>query len=223
MGDKLFFITIGVILSICATLMILNFVWLFPVMINSKKEEPLVEIGSILSPNYDTLDLDNLKSSKSDCEKNIYDIDKEGVYETFNFKMKEIHAYSTGLVAILFIQIGLFIILLFIICIFSTGSVRAYAELLGCIFITHIIMTVIISLLNLTFFILLLVYFYKGKIDEFKDFSECSFFDETNFNKTFGYIFSVYKNCQRVFIANILFLFFTNFPGFFKIYLSYSS
>ena len=106
----LFYCIIFINLVISLTLIILNFVWLFPVMNNSKKEEPLVENENILVPNYINLDLDSLRSSKGDCEKNLYDIYEDGVYETFNFKMKEIHKYSTGLVSILFIQIGLDII-----------------------------------------------------------------------------------------------------------------
>lgn len=97
-------------MGISLTLIILNFVWLFPVMINSKKEEPLVEIGSLLMPNYYSLDMDTLRYSKGDCDKNLYDSFEDGIYETFDFKMKEIHKYSTGLVAILFIEIGLEII-----------------------------------------------------------------------------------------------------------------
>ena len=63
-------------------------------------------------PNYNTLYLDSLDSSEEICEKNLYNCFKVNTYETFNFKMKEIHKYSIGLIVILFIQIGIFAILL---------------------------------------------------------------------------------------------------------------
>ena len=88
MGDKptcLSYSIIFINLSISLTLIILNFVWLFPVMNNSKKEEPLVENTNILLPNYNNIDLDSIRYSKGDCDKNLYDIYEDGVYETFNF------------------------------------------------------------------------------------------------------------------------------------------
>ena len=190
-------------LAISLTLIILNFVWLFPVMNNSKKEEPLVENVNILVPNYINLDLDSLRSSKGDCEKNLYDIYEDGVYETFNFKMKEIHKYSTGLVSILFIQIGLDII--YIVGLFISFLIDS-ENCGGIIVILYLILPKIALLLNLIFFILFSVYFYKGKIDDFKFFSECSFFDERNFNKTYDYIFIVYNNCKKAFIVNLIYV-----------------
>jgi len=85
-----------------------------------------------------------------------------------------------------------------------------------CYLITHIIMTIILSLLNLIFFILLSVYFYKGKIDEFKDFSECFFFDKMNFDKTFEYIYLIYKNCKKIFIVDLIYLCISFYPLFMK-------
>ena len=190
-------------LAISLTLIILNFVWLFPVMNNSKKEEPLVENTNILLPNYNNIDLDSIRYSKGDCDKNLYDIYEDGVYETFNFKMKEIHKYSTGLVSILFIQIGLDII--YIVGLFISFLIDS-ENCGGIIVILYLILPKIALLLNLIFFILFSVYFYKGKIDEFKFFSECSFFDERNFNKTYDYIFIVYNNCKKAFIVNLIYL-----------------
>ena len=205
MGDETnclscFFILLNLALSL--TLIILNFVWIFPVM-NNSKEEPLVEIGSILAPDNSNLDLDSLRSSRGDCDKNLYDIYENGVYETFNFKMKEIHLYSTGLVSILFIQIGLDI--LFIVG-FIASALLDLVSFGAIIFVLYLILPQIASLLNLIFFILFSVYYKKGKIDDFKYFSECPFLDERNFNKNYDYIFLVYKNCEKVFIVNLIYL-----------------
>ena len=206
MGDKptcLSYSIIFINLSISLTLIILNFVWLFPVMNNSKKEEPLVENTNILLPNYNNIDLDSIRYSKGDCDKNLYDIYEDGVYETFNFKMKEIHKYSTGLVSILFIQIGLD--LLYIVGLIISALINS-ETCGGIIVILYLILPKIALLLNLIFFILFSVYFYKGKIDDFKYFRECSFFDERNFNKAYDYIFLVYKNSLKVFIVNLIYI-----------------
>ena len=48
---------------------------------------------------------------------------EDGVYETFDFKMKEINKYSTGLVSILFIQIGIEI--LFIIGLIISALIKS--------------------------------------------------------------------------------------------------
>ena len=175
-------------------------------MNNSKKDESLVEIGSLLAVN--VANLDSLRASKDNCENNLYNSMEEGVYKTFNFKMKEIHKYSTGLVSILFIQIGLFIIIFIwgFLLLMMTSSAKGWGSIFGTLYIFYLILSQIAAILNLVFFILLSVYYYKGKIDEFKDFRECNFFDEANFNKTYEYIFLVYKNCKRVFIVDLILL-----------------
>ena len=196
MGDKpnclSYFITF-INLALSLALIILNFVWLIPVMNNSKKEEPLVENGIILAPNYDNLDLDSLRFSKGDCDKNLYGIYEDGVYETFNFKMKKIHKYSLALYVISLLQI----------CIpFGIAGVEAQAG--GVCF--SVISLIPILLLNFIFFILFSASLYKRKIDEFKYFAKCSFFDETKFNTTFGFVFSVYKNGTKAFIVDLILL-----------------
>ena len=69
MGEKTCFITLGTIFAISVTLIILNFVWLFPVMNNSKKEEPPIELISSLIPNYNDLFLDSFEFSEEICKK----------------------------------------------------------------------------------------------------------------------------------------------------------
>ena len=185
-------------------------------MNNSKKEEPPIELISSLIPNYNDLFLDSFEFSEEICKKNLYSISKNSTYETFNFKIKQIHKYSTGLIVILFIQAWLFIILFLLFLISLTTSSMGLGKIFMCYLIAHIIMTIILSLLNLVFFILLSVNFYKGKIDEFKDFSECFFFDKTNFDKTFEYIYLIYKNCKKIFIVDLIYLCISFYPLFMK-------
>jgi len=69
MGEKTCFITLGTIFAISVTLIILNFVWLFPVMNNSKKEEPPIELISSLIPNYNDLFLDSFNFQRKFVKK----------------------------------------------------------------------------------------------------------------------------------------------------------
>ena len=52
-------------------------------MNNSKKDESLVGIGSLLPVNI--ANLDSLGASKENCENNLYNSMEEGVYKTFHF------------------------------------------------------------------------------------------------------------------------------------------
>ena len=154
-------------------LIILEFVWITPVMKNSK-EEPLFDIGSSLLPKYEHKG--SLAISEGNCEKYLYNSLKNGVYKTFNFKMKEIHKYSTGIFVIFILQLSFGFIIIFSAC----GN--GFDE---CQLVSAIISFIITLLLNFIFFILFSVNFYKKKFDEFKDFSKCFFFEEANFNNIF--------------------------------------
>ena len=191
-------ISLFIILASSFVLSILELVWITPVMKNSKKE-PLFEIGSSLLPKYEHKG--SLAISEGNCEKYLYNSLKNGVYETFNFKMKEIHKYSTGIFVIFIYQIS------FGFCLAGIfyASAKGY-DIDECQLVVFVIGFIITLLLNFIFFILFSVFFYKRKIDEFKDFSKCSFFDETNFNYIFGFVFSVYKNGKKAFIVDLLFV-----------------
>ena len=192
MSKEISGIFLGIILSPWIVLTVLEFVWITPVMKNSN-EEPLFDIGSSLIPNYEHNG--SLALSEGNCEKYLYNSLKYGVYETFNFKMKEIHKYSTGIFCIFIIQMSFGF--LFIFALSEKGEEYQLVVI--------IIGLAIILLLNLIFFILFSAVFFRRKIDEFKEFSKCSFFDETNFNKIFGFIFTVYKNGSKAFIVDLIF------------------
>ena len=189
-----------ILLLISLFLIFLDLIWLFPVMNNSKEEEPHVEIGSSLIPYFEHKG--SLTTSLGECEKNLYNSLKNGVYETFNFKMKQIFKYSVGLIATLFIELGLVIL-------FCIGLIISFLkDSSNCMVFIIIVylLSIIVLLLNLIFFILFSVNFNKEKIDDFEDFSECIFFDKSIFNKIYDYIFLVYINCKKVFIVNLIYL-----------------
>ena len=141
---------------------------------------------------------------RSECDYNLDSFLDEGAYETFNIKMKQIHKYSTGLISILFIEIGLNIIAY--VAVFILAIVKSDSDAIALIFICHKLLDIIVSILNLIFFIILSVYYYKGKYKEFENFSNCYFFDYDNFMDIYGCVFKVQKNYKKVFILDIIFL-----------------
>ena len=72
------------------------------------------------------------------------------------------------------------------------------------LFLTHFILSLIILILKLSFFILLSVYYYKGKYKKFLDFRKCEFIDTNKFNDIYKYIFTVYNNCKVIFFSYII-------------------
>lgn len=189
-----------IIFPIFLILFILNIVFIVPVMENSRKKEPIFEIGSSLVPKYEHKG--SLAISEGDCEKNLYNSLKNGVFETFDLKMKKINSYSTGILIIFVLKIDTsFILLIFLF----TPKDKIDKD---CLFVpwAMLIIFIIAILLNFIFFILLSVSLNSSKIDEFKDFGKCFFFDEANFNKTFDFIFSVYKNGKRAFIVDLIYV-----------------
>ncbi len=201
MNENTFFCLRYLILEFYLILIILDLIWLDPIMNNSKEEEPHLEIGSFLIPKFEHKG--SLTISLGDCEKNLYNSLKNGVYETFNFKMNQILKYSTGLFAIIFIELGLIPLLygfgLLISCLKDSLTCKIF-------FCIIYLLSNIALLLNFVFFILFSVNLYKEKIDDFKDFSKCIFFDKRVFNKTYDYIFLVYINFKKVFIVNLIYL-----------------
>ena len=106
-------IIISIVLSI--VFVTLNLVWLFKVMNNSNKEEPSQEKRiSLLNANIDGY----LNHQNEECLKMVNQFIDEGIYETFNFKIKHINKYSKGLLSLFFIQIGIVFLIIIGIIIF---------------------------------------------------------------------------------------------------------
>ena len=185
-------------LSISVIFITLNFVWLFPVMNDSKKKEPPNEIRQSL------ILYESNSGIQYDCDYNLISFLDKGAFETFNIKMKQIHKYSTGLISILFIDIGLSVIAFVAIIILTI--VKSNSDATVFIYCCQKLLNALCEILNLIFFILLSVYYYKGKYKELEDFSTCYFFDYDRFMDTYDFIFKVQKNYKKVFILNIIFL-----------------
>lgn len=168
-----------------------------------KKEPPIETRYSVLNNSFDwnltDWNLSDWNFTESKCtEEQLGNFLENGVYATFNFKMKEINRYSKGLLSLAFIG-AFFSLSLF-------GVMRAdYAfKEVKEMFYLFSLFNVIIFILDLIFFILLSVYYYKGKYGDFLDFRECDFIDIDSFNDNYEYISKVFQHCKIIFPSYII-------------------
>lgn len=137
-------------------------------MNNSNKNEPSLEARYSILNNTNII-FTNLYYTELGCQDNLKNFVENGVYETFSFKMKKINKYSKGLLSLTFID------LFFSIC-FGILNILTFSNLqdkIKNIWMLFLLMNIIIYILNLIFFILLSVYYYKGKYGKFLDFGKC--------------------------------------------------
>ena len=195
-GSSSFFILL-IGLGISVVIIILNFVWLFPVMTNSKNDEPSLETRISL------VETTSINYNEGQCSIYLEGFLNEGAHETFNFKIKTIHKFSTGLISLFFIQIIISILFVIFLIIFSVKNLGDAGAIL---FIIYYLLDLIISILNLIFFIILSVNYYKGKYDDFEDFGDCEYFEPYTVSHTYDYIFTIKKNYKKFFLMNIILL-----------------
>ena len=135
-------------LSISVIFITLNFVWLFPVMNNSKKKEPPNEIRQSL------VLYESNWGIQYDCDYNLISFLDKGAFETFNIKMKQIHKYSTGLISILFIDIGFSVIAF--VAIIILAIVKSNSDATVFIYLCQKLLNALCGILNLIF-----LYYYQ--------------------------------------------------------------
>ena len=71
------------------------------------------------------------------------------------------------------------------------------------IYLLIFIIIITIAILSLVFFIILSVHYFKGKFDDFEDFSDCEFLT-TNFKSDYHFVSVVKNNFIKFFILNII-------------------
>lgn len=114
--------------------------------------------------------------------------------------MTNIHKYSKILIIVLFIQVGVNGLALIIL--FLTDLAIIYTTI-----------DEIIAIINAIIFIILSVNYYKGKYNDFEDFSECYFLNKEEFIDAYQHIFIIQKNFKKFFIFNIVFICFNCFAN----------
>ena len=188
-------------------LFILKLVCLFIIMLKSKTKEPSIEERYTVLNNITDWNFFDWNSTEFKCtEEQLENFLDNGIYVTFNFKMKKIKRYSRGLLGLAFID-AFFSLCFFLTCLLDFSLFQDKKEQYYNM-ITLLAFIIIIFILNLIFFILLSVYYYKGNYGDFLDFRECEFIDVDNFDNIYGYISKVFKNCKIIFASYLIALVF---------------
>ena len=186
---------------IALTFFIIKLVCLFKIMNNSKKEEPLIEIRYTALNNDTDYNFVDWNFTEAECtEEQLENFIENGVYDTFEFKMKKINKYSKGLLSLTFIDY--FFSFMFESLLLASMFDREIKTevVVGLSFLWNII----IFILNIIFFILFSVYYYKGKYEQFSDFGDCDFINKENFDDIYGYISKVFHNSKIFFASNLI-------------------
>ena len=121
----------------------------------------------------------------------------KGAFDDLDIRMTKIHKYSKALIYIFFID------LMFVIFYIILDIIRKRKEF-GCIEYIFALIRIILSILDLIFFIIISVNYYKSNFDDFEDFSECKYFIDTDFNKDYDFVFVVKRNFKKFFILTLI-------------------
>ena len=166
-------------------ILILNFVYLFKIINNCKKEP--TNYQSYV--NEEQLDL---YSNKDFCSQKVNLYYEKGAFETFDLRIKKIKIFSRGLVSTTFISIFLSILGFLIIILFQIRSSKK-EDIIAVLSIIYLIFTFINFILSIVFFILLCVHYFKSDFGDFESFSHCEFLKE-EFNNDYKFVFNVKDN-----------------------------
>ena len=143
-----------------------------------------------------------LDFSNSECDWKLEQFLEKGAYETFYFRMNKINKYSKIFIVIIFIHVGLVGISILIVIFCDVAII--YTIIDGTILIINLIIFAIFSIFN-----------NNGKYDEFKEFSECYFFNKEKFMDAYDYVFKLHITFKKDFILNIIILPFSCLAGYF--------
>ena len=174
---------------------ILCLIWLFKIKNNSKNEPEKRD-------SYIYEDPLNYYIEGDFCyDKSLVYLDK-GAFNVFDLRMKKIKKYSKALIVIYVITIILTVITM-IFNVLSITKLKYKEKCVSIIYLLLLIIIVIIAILNLVYFIILSAHYFKGKFDDFEDFSDCKFLT-TNFKSDYHFVSVVKDNFIKFFILNII-------------------
>lgn len=176
-------------------ILILNIVYLFGI-INNCKDEP-TDLDKYASENPELF-----YSGNDFCFDNYYLYIEKGAFETFNLRIKKIKTFSKALVSTLIISIGL-LILSFVLIILAATACKYHEGFIAIFSIIFLLLTYINLILNVIFFIILCVHYFKSKFNDFKTFSECKYFTD-EFKNDYQFVFNIQTSYTKILILWIV-------------------
>ena len=182
----------ALIISYLATF-ILIIIWLFRLLLNAKNEpQNRVE--------YINKDPSNYYTEGEFC----FDICKKfiinGALDTFGISLKKIKKYTKALLCTIFISIGSIVFML----IFAIIKNEDFAMNCGLFFYIIFLLSVILSI---AFAIVLAHYYFKGKYNDFEEFSRCRFLTK-RFKTDYDFIFKIKSEFKMPFVIVLISEFF---------------
>ena len=177
---------------------ILIIIWLFKLLLNAKNEpENRVE--------YINKDPSNYYTEGEFC----FDICKKfiinGALDTFGISLKKIKKYTKALLCTIFISIGSIVFML-IFAIIKNKSYSLEDSALSCGLFFYIIFLLSV-ILSMAFAIVLAHYYFKGKYNDFEEFSRCRFLTK-RFKTDYDFIFKIKSEFKMPFVIVLISEFF---------------
>ena len=178
---------------------------------NDSQKKPSIEVRD----KFIKEELINKANDTFKCNELLEYFKEKEIDETYNFEFGNIFKCSKALFIISIIQIILIFICIIASCemlCLGVGSEEIFFEMSQRIYIRYFILNISqfiflgILIANVVFEIQLFKSYSKGKFEDFKYFRNCNYFDIEKFNKLYGFVFDIQKNCKIVLISNLVFI-----------------
>ena len=179
---------------------ILAIIWLFKLLINAKSE-PTSRTNYIIEERL------NFYYEGEFCYENYEPYLVKGALDTFNIPTKKIKKYCRGVISLIFITVGSFILASVFVCLGKSSFSNEDCFMgLASLFYLFVFFGII---LTIVFTIILMHYYSKGDYNDFEEFSRCRYLSP-KFRKAYKFVFDI-KNGYQMPFALILLTEFFNF------------
>ena len=176
---------------------ILIIIWLFKLLHNAKNE-PTNRIRYIKK------EPSNYYDEEEFCFDNYEKFIMKGALDTFDIPLKKIKKYTRALLGTIFISIGSIIIAIILLIVGIKCSFKGWSQGLKELFSLIFLLS---SILSIAFAIVLAHYYFKGKFNDFEEFSRCRFLTK-RFRKDYDFIFKIKSEFKMPFVLILISEFF---------------
>ena len=164
-------------------------VFLFKV--NQKaKDEPTNRGGYIMYDPYDYY------TEGDFCIDRLEPYISKGAFKEFDLRIKKIKRYSTILIVILLVKMGLSLLA-------SILGQCCKSKKCSRFILIILLLSLVAEILFLIFFIIISVYYFKSKFNKFDDFSKCKYLG-SSFEKDYDFVYDLKKYFKIFFILGLI-------------------
>ena len=185
MGNKILKIVTLIVELAFLVIFIVCVVYLFKVNQNAK-DEPTNRGGYIMYDPYDYY------TEGDFCIDHLEPYVSKGAFKEFNLRIKKIKRYSTILIVILFVKMGL-----------SLLAICCKNKKCSCFILILLLLSLVGEVIFLIFFIIISVHYFKSKFNKFNDFSKCKYLG-SSFEKDYDFVYDLKKHFKIFFILGLI-------------------